>query len=252
MLTEIEDQIQRLAENLRNQDRSDSTVKTYAAALRSMSNALSKLPTDISDHDLVNYFRHMNGSLETANVRLHAISSLREVYGLPKPEFGKRVLRDLNHELKPSIPYRTITEEQFEQMLGKVKGRKYAGPLPEDFGVNRDLTALVLMYRFGARIGEVVAMNREHLSVLGGGIEATFGGKTTIVPYSDNREEPKAVSAYLSAWERERSKGVVREEALIVNRAGRRITERSLRRRMPASQRILRRSHLKNQSIKSS
>ncbi len=196
------------------------TIKNYGIDLREFLNALEGVSVLAVDVVAVRRFLADSSERYSKSSLARKIASLRS--------FFKFLIRE---NLRAANPLDGISTPKRDKRLPKFLDLKdvetlLEAPSGKSWREQRDKAILETLYSSGIRVGELVGLNVEDVDLFGGLIKVRGKGKKErIVPLGSYAV--RALEAYL---EERRKRVSAKEEPFFVNRAGRRLTDRSVRR----------------------
>jgi len=204
---------------------SPQTVKAYLSDIRDFGKYLSSIHKDVEEVDYSlarRYLRKLQEKGMTKSTLARRVASLRCFfhYLYSKGHLASFLLANLRSpKLDKRIPS-FLEEDEVNFLLEKVEG--------EDFFRCRDKAILELLYATGMRIAEIVGLNVNDLDLSEEVVRVKGkGGKERMVPLG--RYAIKALAEYLRKRKERMEAG---EEAVFLNRFGRRLSETAIRRKL--------------------
>jgi len=225
-MSELERQIGRYLDELKRQNASPHTLRNYKIDLGRFLEYFSPpdaTPPAPAEFDLL-AVREWMGDLYRQS--LSAVTIRRKLAALRS--FFKFLLRDgvvsvnvarmLRTPKMPKTLPRVMSEDQAKHLIDGIGGEKFDRPYPE-----RDRAIFELLYGCGIRVGELAGLNLDDIDFGEGWLRVRGKGrKERQVPFVSKTRE--ALERYLAV--RAAAAG---ERALIVNRNGTRLSDRSMR-----------------------
>jgi len=224
---QLADAIDRYLDELRRQNASEHTVRNYGADLHEFLTYLTPpageppAPRDFDPLLIREWMAHLYGQeLSTLSIRrkLAAVRSLLR-FLLREGEVKKNVAKLVRTPKAPKTLPRVPTEEQTNSLLDSVAAEKIERPHPK-----RDRAIFEMLYGCGLRISELCGLNLDDFDLSSRWVLVRGKGKKERqVPYGGKAAE--ALEHYFG--ERRAAAG---ENAVFVNHAGKRLTDRGARR----------------------
>jgi len=204
---------------------SPQTVKAYLSDIRDFGKYLSSIHKDVEEVDYFLARRYLRKLQEKGRVKstlARRVAALRCFfhYLYSKGYLASFLLANLRSpKLDKRIPS-FLEEDEVKSLLETVEG--------EDFFRCRDRAILELLYATGMRIAEIVGLNIDDLDLSEEVVRVKGkGGKERMIPLG--RYAIEALADYLRK-RKERVK--VGEEAVFLNRFGKRLSETAIRRKL--------------------
>ncbi len=210
---------------------SQSTVRSYASDLRqflAFARDASRLgprvrPQDVTVETIRAYLGSLDRRGEKKTSLARKLSTLRSFFRFLRQDEGMQ--ENPAEELRtPKLPKhlpRTLTKDEANALMQCPNG-----PSLSSF---RDRAILETFYSTGARVSELVGMNREDVSWAEGVVRLRGkGNKERIVPIGSVAIE--AIKDYLAALSRDTARGARQPEPVFLNNRGGRLTARSVAR----------------------
>lgn len=204
---------------------SPQTVKAYLSDIRDFGKYLSSIHKDVEEVDYSLARRYLRKLQEKGRVKstlARRVAALRCFfhYLYSKGYLASFLLANLRSpKLDKRIPS-FLEEDEVKSLLETVEG--------EDFFRCRDRAILELLYATGMRIAEIVGLNIDDLDLSEEVVRVKGkGGKERMIPLG--RYAIEALADYLR---KRKEKVKVGEEAVFLNRFGKRLSETAIRRKL--------------------
>jgi len=219
-------QIDRFLDARRRENVSSHTIRGYAADLHQFLDFLSasgNQPPALQDIDILQLREWLAGLYRsglTAVSMRRKLAALRSFFAFLVKEhlLDKNVARLLRTPKVPAKLPRVMTAEQVNNLLDSAAAR------PPKPNFRRDLALLEVLYGCGLRVSELAGLNIEDVELEDRWLRVRGKGrKERQVPV------PTKAASMLELYLRER-KAAPHERAVFLNRYGKRLTERSIRR----------------------
>ncbi|HLH45014.1 MAG TPA: tyrosine-type recombinase/integrase [Bryobacteraceae bacterium] len=225
-MSELEQAIDRYLVALRAENRSAHTLRNYESDLRqfldyfSPAEAAPPRPAAITALELREWLGSLyDRGLDAISIR-RKLAAVRSFFrflareGALKTNVARLVRTPKAPKRLPAVP----TAEHTNHLIDSVAQNGFDRPYP-----SRDLLIFELLYGCGVRVSELVGLDVDSIDRAGRWIRVRGKGrKERQVPYGAKAAE--AMEKYLAA-----RSGKAGEKALLVNRAGTRLTDRSVR-----------------------
>jgi integrase/recombinase XerC len=201
---------------------SDHTIEAYRRDIEALIFHAQDLPLDqLTVHHIRRAVSALRARGLSGRTLARMLSAWRGLYGFLAREYG--IAQDPCHAVKAPR-----SEKRLPNALTADDARRLVEMDADDLLATRDRALLELFYSSGLRLSELVGLNWSMLDRQDGTVRVTGkGSKTRLVPVGR-----KALEA-LQVWEALRA-GLPAEEvqAVFVNRQGRRLSARSVQRRV--------------------
>ncbi|HMK61145.1 MAG TPA: site-specific tyrosine recombinase/integron integrase [Dissulfurispiraceae bacterium] len=200
------------------------TIRAYKKDLKVFSDYCQSEPQEVEMIDIRGFLSAQMGKNKAKSTVARRLATLRSFFkylyqeGFVKINYAKLVP-------SPKTPKHLPSFLDVDDVFGLVKSPNGIGLLPV-----RDRAILEILYSSGLRVGEVAGLNTDDLNVREGLVKARGKGKKErIVPVGNKAIE--ALKSYLI--ERalfKRKSADTADQALFLNKSGKRLTDRQIRR----------------------
>lgn len=214
--------VEQFLESLRTEKNySSHTIDAYQKDLNDLSSYVGCNPLDVTPHMIRGYLGTIYDKKASKRTIARHLSSIRSFY-----RFLLRTRRIKDSPVKnlrsPKLERRLPAFLYVDEVLALLKVPDATTPL----GI-RDRALLELLYATGMRVSECVGLNTEDVQFSSGAVYVVGkGNKERVVLFGLHAQ--KAVTEYLTAARPKLAQ--FSEPALFVNRRGKRLTDRSVRR----------------------